>query len=474
MSQVDLVIKGGKLVNPDGIVEAALAVHQGCIAAIGDASNMPSARQEIDVDNQYVFPGIIDPHVHLQTFANPFDVNVKTESKSAAIGGCTTMIPMLLNREDATLSFLDYFPWCEEAVRKYASIDVAFSAVIGTDQQIAELPRMAHELGICSYKFNMAYTQDEAAVFGIRAVDDGQILEGMRVIRDIGPPAMLMVHAENMSIIHNLKAKYMAAGRNDLKAWTDARPDVAEEEATRRAIFYAKETGCRLYIVHMTIGRRGVEWVRQAHAEGVDMIAETCPHYLVLTKYDHDRVGHLGKVNPPLRDQESQDKLWEGLRDGTVACVGSDHSTIVPKADKLQRDLWTAVPGFPGMGMMLPIMLSEGYHKGRISLQRLAAVLSYNNAVAYGLYPKKGAIRVGSDADFAVVDLNQKRVVTPELMQSFADWGLYDGWELTGWPTMTIVRGQVVMRDGQFVGQEGYGQYLPRYPTKGKQLGPES
>jgi dihydropyrimidinase len=124
------------------------------------------------------------------------------------------------------------------------------------------------------------------------------------------------------------------------------------------------------------------------------------------------------------------------------------------------------VPGFPGAGMLLPIMLSEGYHKGRISLEKIAAVLSYNNAVVWGLYPRKGVIRVGSDADFAIVDLDQKRVVTPEYMQSFADWGLYDGWELTGWPTMTIVRGQVVVENGRIVGSEGYGQYLPRYPAR--------
>ena len=190
-------------------------------------------------------------------------------------------------------------------MRRDSLIDAGFSAVIGTDRQIEELPAMAYDHGITSYKFYMAYTQDEAAVFGILAVDDAQFLTGLRQVASIGKPAIAMVHAENMSIIHNLKAKYIAAGRDDLKAWTDARPDIAEEEATRRAIWYTRETGSQLYIVHMTIGR-GVDWVRQAKAEGVDVIAETCPHYLVLTKYDNDKVGSLAKVNPPLRDAESQ------------------------------------------------------------------------------------------------------------------------------------------------------------------------
>jgi dihydroorotase-like cyclic amidohydrolase len=292
---------------------------------------------------------------------------------------------------------------------------------------------------------------------------DKQVLEGLRVIKGIGYPAMMMVHAENMSIIHDLKQKYIAEGRNDLKAWTDARPDIAEEEATRRAIWYAKETGSRLYIVHMTIGR-GVEWVREAQAQGVDVIAETCPHYLVLTKFDNDKVGNLGKVNPPLRDEWNQERLWEGLRNGAISCLGSDHSTILPKAQKLGSSIWDAIPGYPGTGMLLPLMLSEGYHKGRLSLEQIAGILATRNAKVWGLYPRKGHIAVGADADFAIVDLEQTRTVTPEYMQSFADWGLYDGWELKGWPTRTIVRGTVVMEDGKLTAEEGYGVYVARPP----------
>jgi D-hydantoinase len=463
LSEFDLVIKGGRVVLPDGVVQADVAARDGKVAAVGQPGSLSGARA-IDADGLHVLPGIIDPHVHLQTFQDPFDVNVGVETRNAAIGGVTTMIPTLLNREDASVSFLEYFPWARRAVEERSVIDAGFSAVIGTSKQIEELPRMARECGIASYKFYMAYTQDEASVFGILAVDDAQFLDGLRTVREIGRPALAMVHAENMSIIHNLKGRYIEAGRDDLKAWTDARPDLAEEEATRRAIWYAKQTGSRLYIVHMTIGR-GVQWVREAKAQGVDVIAETCPHYLVLTKYDHDRVGSLGKVNPPLRDQQSQDLLWQGLRDGDVTCLGSDHSTVVPKAEKLGSSIWDAIPGFPGMGMLLPIMLSEGYHKGRISLEQLVKVLCENNAQVWGVYPRKGVIQVGSDADFALVDLEQERVVTPEYMQSGADWGLYDGWNLKGWPTHTIVRGEVVMEHGQIVGSPTHGQYVPRPPV---------
>lgn len=459
----DLTIVGGHVVFPEGVRQADVAVEGGVITAIGAPGTLGSAKEIVDATGLHVFPGIVDPHVHLQTFQNPFDINCLTEPRNAAIGGVTTMIPTLLNREDASLSFLEYFPWARDAVNKNSVIDAAFSAVIGTTKQIEELPRFAHECGVLTYKFYMAYTQDEASVFGILAVDDAQFLHGLEQVRKIGRPARAMVHAENMSIIHNLKAKYIAEGRKDLRAWTDARPDVAEEEATRRAIWYAKQTESQLYIVHMTIGR-GVDWVREAQAEGVDVIAETCPHYLVLTKDDDDTVGRLAKVNPPLRDAASAEMLWAGLRDGTVTCLGSDHSTIVRKEDKLKDDIWDAVPGFPGMGMLLPIMLSEGYHKGRISLEQLARILCRNNAEVYGIYPKKGAIQIGSDADFALVDLEEEKVVDPDYMQSHANWGLYDGWKLKGWPVRTIVRGVTVMEDGKITAPESHGQYVARYP----------
>lgn len=469
MANTELLIRGGQVVDPTGVLAADVLVTDGLISAIGGPGTLSTSDRVIDADGLHVFPGIIDPHVHLQTFADPFDVNVRTETKNAAIGGVTTMIPMLLNREDASVSFLEHFPWARDALEAGSVIDSAFSAVMGTDQHIRELRTMANELGICSFKFYMAYTQDEASVFGIIAVDDAQFLAGLRTIAEIGYPATAMVHAENMSIIHRLKHQYIEAGRDDLKAWTDARPDAAEEEATRRAIWYARETGARMYIVHLTIGR-GVEWVRQAQADGVKVIAETCPHYLVLTKYDHERVGRLGKVNPPLRDSESAELLWQGLQEGTLTSLGSDHSTIMPEKDRLADSIWTAVPGFPGMGMLLPIMLSEGYHKGRLSLERLSALLCRNTAATYGLFPKKGAIRVGSDGDFALVDLNHRRTVTPEYMQSAAPWGLYDGWELAGWPVKTIVRGEVVMDEGEIVVDEGYGQYVPRHPGKTREL----
>jgi dihydropyrimidinase len=463
MASIDLVIRGGKIVRHDGISEGSIAVNEGKILAVGSADSMPSAKRTIDVGGQHVFPGIVDVHVHFQTFANPFDENCRIETRSAAVGGCTTIVPMLLNSEDATLSFFEYVPWARDALERNSILDAGFSLVVATDDHIAALPQMASEFGICSYKFYMAYTEDEARWFGIRAISDGQLLEGMRIVRDIGHPAMVMVHAENMSIIHYLKRKLQDEGRDDLRAWSEARATIAEEEATRRALFYAQETGTRLYIVHMTT-ERGVQWTREARAAGVNVIAETCPHFLV---FDHDHpAGALAKTNPPMRDSSTIDALWRGVADGGITCVGSDHSTVYPRERKLSTDIWANVPGYPGMATLLPVMLSEGYHKGRLSLERIAAVLAYNNAVVYGLYPQKGAIQPGADADFAIVDIDRRRLASPDYLQSAADWSPYESMELRGWPTMTILRGEVIMDDGEITIEQGYGKYIPRYPGK--------
>ena len=311
----------------------------------------------------------------------------------------------------------------------------------------------------------MAYTQDEASVFGIsRSMTDKQVLEGLRVIKGIGYPAMMMVHAENMSIIHDLKQKYIAEGRNDLKAWTDARPDIAEEEATRRAIWYAKETGSRLYIVHMTIGR-GVEWVREAQAQGVDVIAETCPHYLVLTKDDDDKVGRLGKVNPPLRDEWSQERLWERAAQRLHLVPRLGPLDDPREGEEARHEHLGRGPGLPGHGHAAPVDAQRGLSQGPTSASsRSRASWPPRTRKVWGLYPRKGAHRGRRRCRLRDrrprADANRHARVHAVL----ADWGLYDGWELKGWPTRTIVRGTVVMEDGKLTGEEGYGEYVARPP----------
>ena len=464
MAKADTVVRGGMVVRRDGRRMEDVAIRDGKIIAVGEPGTVPDGDEIIDAKGLYVIPGVIDPHVHLQLFQDPFEVNVLTESRSFAAGGVTTVVPMLLNREDATKSYREYTPWAIDVVKQNSMIDMGFSAVLGTEEQIFDIPFLVREYGMCSFKFYMAYTEDEAKVFGIIAVDDGLLYEGFRMVRDMireGYPCLAMVHAENMEVIHREKRRLIAEGRNDLKAWTDARPEFCEEECLRRAFFFIEQLKSRLYVVHLTVGQ-GVDLVREMHRRGVDIIAETCPHYLTYTKHDHDRIGLLGKVNPPLRDKWDQEKLWEGLQDGTINNLGADHSTVVPKLDKVANGIWDAIPGFPMTGCILPVMLDVAVHAGRLTLERLVELTSYNVARAYGLLPCKGDIAPGYDADIVLVDLEKVRHVTPDIWHSAADWSLYDGWDLKGWPVRTMVRGVTVALDGEVVGHQEHGQYIPR------------
>ncbi len=461
MARVNTLVKGGRVVRRDGTRVEDIAVKDGKIVAVGDPEAMPDAEEVIDAKGLHVIPGVIDPHIHLQTFKDPFEINVLTESRSFAAGGVTTAIPML---QKGDVSFREYAPWAIDVVKKNSMVDMAFSAVIGTEEQIADIPFMVREYGICSFKLFMAYTEDEAKVFGIIAVDDGLLYEGFKKVRDMiaeGYPCLAMVHAENMEIIHREKKRLIAEGRNDLKAWTDARPEFCEEECLRRAFFFIEELGSRLYVVHLTVAK-GVDLVREMHRRGVDIIAETCPHYLTYTKHDHDKIGFLGKVNPPLRDTVDQEKLWEALQDGTINNIGADHSTVVPRKDKVGDGIWSAIPGFPMTGCSLPVMLHVAVHTGRLSFERLVELTSYNVARTYGLLPQKGDIAPGFDADIVLVDLEKVRHVTPEVWHSDADWSLYDGWDIKGWPVRTIVRGVTVALDGEITGTQEHGRYIPR------------
>ncbi|MFW6145503.1 MAG: dihydroorotase, partial [bacterium] len=219
----------------------------------------------------------------------------------------------------------------------------------------------------------------------------------------------------------------------------------------------AEITGCPAYIVHVSSKAGLKELLRHRERGGSPIYAETCIHYLTHTK--NSSAGVLAKVNPPLREQEDIDFLWESLANGDIDTVGTDHCLLTRSQKK---DIWSAVPGFPGIAMLLPILLSEGVNKGRITLEKVAEVASCNAAKIFGLYPKKGTIRVGSDADLVVVDLDLEQTVTTALLQSASDFSIYEGWNMKGWPIMTMLRGEVIMKDGKVLNKEGYGEYLKR------------
>ncbi|MCS6802226.1 MAG: amidohydrolase family protein [Chloroflexota bacterium] len=452
MTHVDTVVAGGTVVLPDGSEQRAdLGIADGRIAAIAAPGTLTGATT-IDAAGRYVLPGLVDPHLHIGLGQGLADW--ETETRSAAAGGVTTVLTYLMSGED-------YFPIFAEAraaADRMAFVDYGFHAVPCSPQHLADLGRYVREAGIASFKFFTSFRGDEGAYLGITGTDDGYLY---RYLQEVArhPGAIACIHPENIEIVWQLRAQLQAAGRDDLAAWDESRPAIVEAECILRAAYYAKQTGCPVYFVHISGAEAldAVRWMR-ARYPGHPIAAETCPHYLTHTK--DSPLGSLGKVNPPLRARADIDALWEGLADGTLDTVGSDH--VPRRRAKKTGSIWTASAGFPGTASILPVLLSEGVHRRGLSLGRVAALTAANPARLFGLGATKGSIRLGADADLCLIDLDREQVADAAIFQSSADYSLYDGWTLKGWPVMTILRGQVIMRDGTVVGTPGAGRYLHR------------
>jgi dihydropyrimidinase len=347
-----------------------------------------------------------------------------------------------------------------ERIRRFADtgsyIDFAFHFGAVAREHIAEINRYVGELGIPSFKIFMTSRQDEMSYAGLPGIDDGfiyELFEGLSAF----PGTILIPHPENIEVVWVLRKRLMDEGREDLAAWTESRPAFVEAEAVSRVLHFGEATGCGVYIPHLS-SKAALEVVKDHRARFSKIYVETCTHYLTHTT--DTEIGVVGKVNPPLRVEEDVEALWEGIADGTIDTIGSDH---VPRTfDKKRGNIWEASAGFPGVPTMLPVMLSEGVNKRGLSLERLVEVMCYNPARILGLYPRKGTTRVGSDADLTVVDLDLEKEVKGADLETAAGYSIYEGWRLKGWPVLTMVRGQVVMKDGKIVGEEGHGTYLPR------------
>jgi dihydropyrimidinase len=339
----------------------------------------------------------------------------------------------------------------KDLLEKNAHVDVALQACIFTDDHIGDIPQLV-ERGIVGFKFYLPYKGSEVVPPQV-GIDDGIVYVGFEKIAQCGKPAHAQIHAENVEIFFKLKERFLKEERE--VSWYDTRPNLCEIESILRCGYFAKITGCPVYVVHMST-KEGPEIVGRLRGEGVDIVAETCPQYLVCTKDNTHRI--LGKVNPPLRTKEDNESLWEGIRRGLVTTLGSDHA---PCLKRHKAEFWSAVVGMAGVQTLLPVMLSEGVNKGRITLEKLVEIACYNNAKQFGLFPRKGAIRVGSDADLVIIDLKKTVKIEVEKLRQLSDFSPYEGWEITGWPVLTMVRGKIVMEDGQLTAEPGYGRFIP-------------
>lgn len=476
--RADLVVKNGNIVSSQGIIEGGVAVKDGKFIAVGNDSALPDADKLIDAGGKHILPGLIDPEVHLGIH-RPITDDLISETKAAASTGVTTwgmqltspnmqMKHKLENDPNDIVSFKDVFPNFKVAGEKHSRVDFFLTPILANDGQAEEIPEYAEKFGITSFKYYLHMMRPENSGWlsqkrmGFFGFDDGTVYRGMEHVARLGPPCIVSLHCENWGIVRVLEERLKKQGRMDIGAWDDRSPHFAEAAHVRQFAYFAGLLKCPLYIQHCTCDET-MDEVEKARKEGLTVYAQTAPCYLSLAK-------DAWKLNVPLRSKETIERIWTGLREGRIHCVGTDHVNHgVPRSDmEVKGDVWKSVSGFSSrVEAYLQVMLSLGVNQGRISLERMVECCCENNAKVFGLFPKKGTIRVGSDADLVIVDLNKKATMKPDMLYTSSGWSIYEGWEFTGWPVMTIVRGNVVAEwsnrsnSMEMVG-DPVGRYVPR------------
>ena len=455
----DLLIRGGRVVLPgtDG-VPADIVVRQGKIAGILTPGTAADSREILDVSGLVVFPGVIDVHLHLghgMDIARPrVPEDAASETAAAAAGGVTTLVPYLM----ATEPFESIFDDVRAVTEAGARIDYSYHFIISTEAQLAAVPRYV-QMGVPSFKIFMNNRGGEGKRLGLPDIDDGFLFRLCEAAAEYG--GLVCPHPENIEAAWVLRNRLVVQdpdGKGGLAAWNASRPPFLEADAVQRAGLFARQTGARLYIVH-TSSALALKEGKRARDAGTDITIETCPHYLTHS-VDWPR-GDIGKINPPLRERADCQALWQGIAAGDIDTVATDH--IHRDVSCKQGGIWKASPGCPGIDTLLPVLLSEGHHKRKLPLGRIADLVSHNPADAMGLAHRKGRIAVGLDADFAIVDVQAEHTPRSDNLKSSARYSIYEGVPLCGRVRHTLVSGRFVLRDHELVAAAvGTGRFIPR------------
>jgi dihydroorotase-like cyclic amidohydrolase len=464
----DLVLRNGRVVTPTGMVSGGIAIEDGVIVAIGADRELPSGTHVIDLRGRVALPGVIDPHVHLGVGGSADDAkfleDMTSETEPAAVGGVTTIVTDHENAHgDSWVTTRierggeSLLTQAKHELEARSPIDVRFTANPDCDDDLDEIAALV-EQGVSSFKMFPSYLGEEAAEFGITTVEYAFIFRAFERIAAAerpGRPTQGMVHCEEPTIGAMLKERYRREGHDSLEWWTRSRPAICEAMQIFDVGMMARETGAVVYIPHVS-SEEGGRTIDYLQSRGARVVGETCPHYLV-----SDipwELGAFGKINPPLRSPEDVEWLWQGIQRGLIEAVGSDNCRYCI-AEKRDRDMWDAIPGVSEIGATLPIMLSEGIAAGRLSWTGLARVVAENAARRFALYPRKGALLVGSDGDVVVVDPDERWTLGADTPLSGASFSIYAGREVVGRPTLTVSRGRVIAEEGQLV-ERGGGRYV--------------
>lgn len=440
----DVIIKNARIPQGDDTILTNILVKDEKIAGFVDRIDGIEAKEIIDAGGHLTLPGCIDSHTHFMYQGFPHRENFLTGSAAAARGGITTVVDMPCCSVPSVRS-VEQLKLKLELVQPQALVDYAFwGGITGEDVRNNWLHNVQEQAdyGVVAFKVYMT-----PSVPTYPRVTDPEMYEAFVAVAETGLP--IGIHAENFAMCDYFVKKFQKLGRMDGPAWAEARMELAEKVAIELGISFAEDTGARLHIVHMSTGI-GAKLVGEAKKRGLNVTSETCPHYLTLNYQEAmTKYGPLAKIAPPLRTKKDNEELWEGINNGSVDFIATDHAPYEIESEKLKKgmNIWTAFPGIPGVETMVPIIVSEGYNKGRISLSKLVDILSTNAAKHYGLYPKKGAMFIGSDADFTIIDLDKRWTIDPKTQASMCGYTPFEGMELKGKVVKTIVRGHLVYED---------------------------
>ncbi|KXB09244.1 hypothetical protein AKJ35_01175 [candidate division MSBL1 archaeon SCGC-AAA833F18] len=441
----DLTIRNAKLFLPTGVFQGGLAVEDGIIIDISK-SGLPKSDREFDAEGKLVIPGVIDSHAHLYDPEYSHREDFESGSRAAAAGGVTFTVLMPL---DTPMFSPEDLKHTISVGEKNSLIDFGLHAGNMNEKSIKYIEPDI-ELGVRSFKLftSPPYALDMVTRRNL-----------MKNIDEFG--GISFIHAEDEEILTNKIEELKKAGRSDPLAHAESRPNEAEEKAVREVVADAKELNCRLHLAHITT-RQGVEIVRKAKEEQEKLTAETCPHYLIFTKEDVKEKGPYLRINPAPKTKKDIAAVWKALSEDVIDTVATDHAPGTQEEKEVGwEDVWSAQIGIPGIETLLPLMLSEGLAKKRLTLERLVNSLCTNPAKAFGFYPQKGVIQEGADADLVMIDKKKHWEIQAEDMHYKVGWTPYEGMKLEGKPVMTISRGEVISENGKIKGKPGRGRFIP-------------
>ncbi|WP_254547032.1 dihydroorotase [Halomarina pelagica] len=461
-STVDLVVRNARVVTPSGTIRGGVACDDGVVVGVGGDATLPAGEVEVDAEGNVCIPGLVDPHVHLGRrdagYPDQLEVDFETETRGAVHGGVTCLLNFV-EQEGHYVPDLDFFRDVGEA---NSYVDFGYHMVMSHEHHIDEVPALA-AAGVKSFKmfFNMYKYTD----IDIEPCEADRVERVLSQVAEI-PGAVGMFHAENAELQRECERAARDSGRHDLRAWADASPPEAEAMQIDQIGHLTRFTDADSYVVHVS-SAQGVEAVERWQRRGVQVTGETLVTFLANTV--EDDLGVWGKVSPPLRTPRHQEALWAALRRGVIDNVGTDHIATSKEQHELGRGqhgphLWEAPPGIqPGMEFLLPMMLTEGYNRNRITMERLVEVCATNNAKRFGLYPRKGVIAPGSDADLVVVDTDATATIDDDFFHTREPrWSSVHGRDVRGLPTHTIVGGELAVADGELLVEKGGREFLAR------------